>query len=785
MAQIAYGTITITDTTDIEFTIEYAKNQSTSNPPISGWSTNRPTWEQGYYIWQRTRIHKYGTNANTDTFSTAICLTGSTGNTGSTGQSLSSTSTQYTNVADEVVINNQNHTNYTWSDNIPTYDSTKPAYWGRITNVYTNPSRTDYIIYKDNAITEAIATAADAWNKANQAQTDASNALAQASQAIEDTALLGGHFVYNDEWQTEKTPHSANIIEIAQIERESEIEGEDSEIIDVTDMPSEWGYNVHIGANGIKIRKNEVTLSDWTEDALTFYTPRTDALEISTQLNHEGMIVNQGGIINNKLDYFPTSDIECVDGKTYYLQIIQTVPIEGGKTKDLVSYEVVSNPNNNDIENYYEYGFNERVKLYLSTEGYGSDYTINDYTTDKWRQIIGRYFGVTDEGYLYCSGAYINGRLDVIAGSNVYTKNEAQARLAELASTTGADKWKSTHSTYSLTTDAIPNENTIYYQGIYDYFPTSDIVLVNGKIYYIQTEQTIEVNNQQVVIKTYEQVTTPRETDIETYFEYGIVDYKAIDLQSTDNPEEMHLYVLDTITETINDYIQTHLSVEEDGLWLKGNNNNFKLQLTNQGMIVYDTSDNIISTFGENIEFSSNKRQKIGGENNFIEFNPTDDSLIINASQLHIGNTNVASRFDELDNNYQTELTEINNNLTTFNNTLNQRITDISEATNTFQNQLNGYIEIIPNESTLRVGKKSDDENNSYIEINADNPLDMRVSIKIRNKEVAYFNNERLYAPSAVVTNLYMQTTTGDGNTVGTMGWLMRSNGHLSLKEIE
>ena len=774
MAQIAYGTITITDTTDIEFTIEYAKNQSTSNPPISGWSTNRPAWEQGYYIWQRTRIHKYGTNANTDTFSTSVCLTGSTGNTGSAGQSLSSTSTQYTNVANEVVINDQNHTNYTWSNNIPTYDSTRPAYWGRITNVYTNPSEIRYIIYKDNAITEAIATAADAWDKADQAQTDASSALAQASQAIEDTALLGGHFVYNDQWQTEKTPHSANVIEIAQIEQEAEEEGEDPIIVDVTEDPTQWGYNVHIGANGIKLRKNELTLSDWTEDALTFYTPHTNALEISTQLNQEGMIVNQGGIMNNKLDYFPTLDTAIDTNKDYYT-----------KDENTDTYTKVINPDVNNIKNYYEYGFDERVKLYLSTENYGSNYTINDYQSDKWRQIIGRYFGVTDEGYLYCSGAYINGRLDVIAGSNVYTKNEAQARLAELASTTGADKWKSTHSTYSLTTDAIPDENIVYYQGIYDYFPTSDVALVNGKIYYAQIEQQETVNNQQVVIKAYEPVTTPRETDIETYFEYGIVDYKTIDLQSTDNPKEMHLYVLDTITETINDYIQTHLSVEEDGLWLKGNNNNFKLQLTNQGMMVYDTSDNIISTFGENIEFSSNKRQKIGGENNFIEFNPTDDSLIINASQLHIGNTNVASRFDELDNNYQTELTEISNNLTTFNNTLNQRITDISEATNTFQNQLNGYIEIIPNESTLRVGKKSYDENNSYIEINADNPLDMRVSIKIRNKEVAYFNNERLYAPSAVVTNLYMQTTTGDGSTVGTMGWLMRSNGHLSLKEIE
>jgi hypothetical protein len=84
MAQISYGTITITDTTDLEFTIEYARNQSTSTPPAqssSDWNTTRPTWAQGYYIWQRTRIHKYGTAESEDTFSTAICVSGSAGAT--------------------------------------------------------------------------------------------------------------------------------------------------------------------------------------------------------------------------------------------------------------------------------------------------------------------------------------------------------------------------------------------------------------------------------------------------------------------------------------------------------------------------------------------------------------------------------------------------------------------------------------------------------------------------------------------------------------------------------
>lgn len=83
MSQVSYGTITIVDTNDIEsITIEYAQNQSSSDPPESGWRTTRPTWKQNYFIWQRTRIHKSGTTADKDSFGAAVCLTGSTGSSG-------------------------------------------------------------------------------------------------------------------------------------------------------------------------------------------------------------------------------------------------------------------------------------------------------------------------------------------------------------------------------------------------------------------------------------------------------------------------------------------------------------------------------------------------------------------------------------------------------------------------------------------------------------------------------------------------------------------------------
>ena len=109
--------LTIVDSTDIEsMTVEYARNQSTSTPPdtsTGGWSTSRPAWAQGYYIWQRIRIHKTDTPASQDTFSIAVCLTGSAGQNGADAttawigkdsQSISCTSNRAATGASTVTI---------------------------------------------------------------------------------------------------------------------------------------------------------------------------------------------------------------------------------------------------------------------------------------------------------------------------------------------------------------------------------------------------------------------------------------------------------------------------------------------------------------------------------------------------------------------------------------------------------------------------------------------------------------------------------------------------------
>lgn len=242
------------------------------------------------------------------------------------------------------------------------------------------------------------------------------------------TSLLGGHFIYRvDTTQGTLTPSSANIIQNA------------------ADNPQQWGYNTHIGANGIKLRYNEITLSEWKADRLTFYKPGTNnpslelisgvntalniynptnntktlGLDISglnfygtststpdVTLNADGLtLINgsiRGGIVGQDEflylspqvyadeyeEYILSEDTEVDETKVYY--------IRSGEEGEYV-YTEVSEPTGSPQENGY----------YEVAHAPGT-IPIDDYVKDNWRQIIGRKFAVDTDGNLYANGLNAN-----------------------------------------------------------------------------------------------------------------------------------------------------------------------------------------------------------------------------------------------------------------------------------------------------------------------------------------------------------------------------------------
>ena len=176
MAQISYGSITIVDTNDIQrFYVQYAKNNSSAAAPTTGWSQNRPTWQNGTYIWQRTVAKREGVALAASDYGNPVCITGEKGDTGqqgNTGNGISSIVTTYCNYGSGTPVENYSG----WSSNVPEYDSTKPNYWVKTIINYTS-GNPDVTIYKDLGITEAA-------EKANLAVTTAQTANANSVEAI-------------------------------------------------------------------------------------------------------------------------------------------------------------------------------------------------------------------------------------------------------------------------------------------------------------------------------------------------------------------------------------------------------------------------------------------------------------------------------------------------------------------------------------------------------------------------------------------------------------------------
>lgn len=397
MAQTSYGTITITDTTDIEsIVVEYAQNQDPLTAPINGWGTTRPEWAEGYYIWQRTRTHKYGTSSSADDIGVAVCITGSQGET---GRSLTSTTTQYTTAASSATITTDNMGDYIWYTNIPPYNSSTPIYWVRVTNIYSNPSTgyldvyggevsdgtssssssssnsennfennvtTVYIIYKDEGLSSAVSMS--------------QNALTQASLSQYEIGLLTAKI--KNFWWDENGAHAAS--------------GKGGNEVDKNTI-STYGYNSLMGLTGISFGYDDTKVIDLTttSPALSFYLPPTFSNNVASQ----GKKVMQ--LSSNALTFYNPSD-----GTTAYA----TLNANGLK---LAKGGIQAGTANQS-------GF-----IYLSTDNYGN-YSINNSSgISDWKQIIGTKFGVRADGTLYASNANISGTITIGSGSNVYTKTEA------------------------------------------------------------------------------------------------------------------------------------------------------------------------------------------------------------------------------------------------------------------------------------------------------------------------------------------------------------------------
>lgn len=120
--------------------VEYAKNQSNSSAPTIGWSTDTPQWEDGYYIWSRTKI-TYSDGGTS--YSDPACITGGKG---VNGKGITSIQEQY-----YLSTSSTTCTDGSWSETYPGWQDGKYL-WTRTKITYTDET---YVITNQVCVTGA------------------------------------------------------------------------------------------------------------------------------------------------------------------------------------------------------------------------------------------------------------------------------------------------------------------------------------------------------------------------------------------------------------------------------------------------------------------------------------------------------------------------------------------------------------------------------------------------------------------------------------------------------
>lgn len=185
------------------------------------------------------------------------------------------------------------------------------------------------------------------------------------------TSLLGGHFVYY-QGDSSGTVASANVVQ------------------NPSSAPSEWGYNTHIGSNGIQLRDGLTAYTILDENGLSVFKGGVQGGAIG-QIN--GIYLSTEDIPLRELN--KTTDTTIVSGKTYY-QLINK------------EYEVVEEPITANLNLYYELNSSKPgIKISNHTPTVAKDNNSIVSIDGAWRQVVGDKFGVDAKGNIYASGGYI------------------------------------------------------------------------------------------------------------------------------------------------------------------------------------------------------------------------------------------------------------------------------------------------------------------------------------------------------------------------------------------
>ena len=447
MAQVSYGTITITDTTDKNIFIRYSANVDGSN------STSSPVSNTKY-------IGIYCGTAQTET----EAMASSSGWTwseyiGTDGVSVTGITEIYqlrndsatpTKRSDGTALPTAVDTVNTWSLKVPSYVSGGTYWTSTAVSMSEAPSPRYTTPVKNEALTDSNYNSAMANSIAQSANENANGAMGQANNGIKEIYRVW----YRTNSSTTPNKPSTHVTETS-----NNVNNTWTKVKPIED--SNYCYYFYceetITNGGISSWTNPVldmsTLSKYEIEALdsrtkTFFFPGDssypgayvvgkdsnnglDKTDISTygfntRVTTTGISIgyNTAKVLHLKTTPSPAS-LDFYKPPT----ISGNTVTEGELAASLSATGLILSKGGVKAGSYNSTASDENQNfVYLSSEDYGIGTKIGDSASDKtdWRQIIGNKFGVDKAGNLYAAGAHIDG--DIIAqsltigsGANAYS----------------------------------------------------------------------------------------------------------------------------------------------------------------------------------------------------------------------------------------------------------------------------------------------------------------------------------------------------------------------------
>lgn len=394
--------------------------------------------------------------------------------------------------------------------------------------------------------------------------------------------------------------------------------------------------------------------------------------------------------------------------------------------------------------------------------------------------------------------------------------NGALTQLGVVEDVLGTLQWITEHGSYVLTADTTPQDSKIYYQRNEYVFLTADEEVDPAKTYYTAvitevaeptvadidtyyeladgkyspTRDTVIDDSKTYYTVVLTQVAEPVTADIGSYYE-DVVEYTQTTVEGS--PSEQGLYELQ-LDDAVSNFVNTHLSLTSEGLYVLNTDSGYKVLLSNDSMRIMSSDGLTVATYGESISFDETRGFAIGNEDVYIKYFDSDndavaDSIAIKADEIIFGGASLGAKLEQVDEDVsgvQSKVdaveTTVSANIDAMNSSIDEMSDDLSAQADRITTaeadimEYRNHIVIDPDEPSIKVAA----DLYSYLKI-----LPSRLSLVADNTEVVYLSNERLHAPSAVVNNLYMQTVDAmTGDTIGAIGWVMRSNGHLSMRRM-